>query len=119
MTRRGAFLVGVNALYEDRWIRCDAAALVIRGYYFPFGTRKVIAYRDIRGVRPLALNLWTGSWRLWGTANPRYWFHLDLSRPRKKSGLILDLGQPVRPVITPDDPERVAAIIEERRQRQP
>ena len=38
----------MDALYEDPWIRCDDAALVIRGYYFPLGTPKVIAYRDIR-----------------------------------------------------------------------
>jgi len=33
--------------------------------------------------------------------------------------LILDLGRPVQPVITPDDPELVAGIIEERRRPLP
>jgi hypothetical protein len=107
----------VNALYADQWIRCDATMLVIHGYYFPLGASKVIAYRDIQRVTPIALGLWTGRWRLWGTSDPRYWWHLDLSRPRKHTGLILDLGRPVRPVITPEDPARVAAIIEERRHR--
>jgi hypothetical protein len=71
------------ALYEDRWVRCDADRLEIRGYYFPFGTSKVIPYRAIRSVTPISLGTWTGKWRLWGTSSPRYWLHLDLARPRK------------------------------------
>src|SRR5205814_9897846 len=86
----------VTALYEDQWIRCDATTLVIHGYYFPLATSKVIAYRDLKGVTPIALGTWTGKWRLWGTSDPRYWWHLDWSRPRKGTGLILDLGRPVR-----------------------
>jgi hypothetical protein len=109
----------MDALYEDRWVRCDATTLTIRGYYFPFGTAKVIAYRDIRAVTPIALDLWSGRWRLWGTSSPRYWFHLDWSRPGKDTALVLDLGRPVQPVITPRDPARVAAIIAERRQFSP
>jgi hypothetical protein len=105
----------LDPLYEDRWIRCEATALVIRGYYFPLGTSKVVAYRDIQEVTPLALGPWTGKWRIWGTSDLRYWLHLDWSRPQKDVALILDLGQPVRPVITPDDPVVVAAIIERRR----
>ena len=105
----------MEALYEDLWIRCDEATLTIRGYYFPLATSKVIAYRDIQTVTPIALGPWTGSWRIWGTSHPGYWWHLDWSRPRKDTALVLDLGRPVRPAITPADPERVAAIIEERR----
>ncbi len=102
------------ALYEDRWITCEPDRLIIRGYYFPFGS-KVIRYRDIRSVTPFMLSLLTGSWRIWGTSNPRYWFHLDPARPRKQTALVLDVGKFVRPVITPDDPEQVADIIEQRR----
>src|SRR5690242_17432447 len=65
-----------TALYEDRWITCEPDRLVIRGYYFPFGS-KVIAYRDIHGITPVALRLLGGSWRIWGATDPRYWFHLD------------------------------------------
>jgi hypothetical protein len=104
----------VNTVYEDQWIRCDDTALVIRGYYFPLGASKVIAYRDIRRVTPITLGPWTGKWRIWGTSHPGYWWHLDWSRPRKDTALMLDLGRPVRPVITPDNPGLVAAIIEQR-----
>jgi hypothetical protein len=103
-----------TALYEDRWITCEPDRLVIRGYYVPFGS-KVIAYRDIQGITPVALSPLGGSWRIWGTTDPRYWFHLDPGRPRKQTALVLDVGKWVKPVITPDDPETVAAIIEQRR----
>jgi hypothetical protein len=105
-----------EVLYEDRWIRCEQDRLVIRGYYFPLGNAKVIAYRDILSVTPLALTALTGSWRIWGSSSFRSWFHLDWQRPRKTTALILDLGKSVKPVITPDDPEQVAAIVERRRQ---
>ncbi len=102
------------ALYEDRWITCEPDRLIIRGYYFPFGS-KVIAYRDIQDVTPRPLTPLTGSWRIWGSSHPGYWFHLDPGRPRKQTALVLDVGKRVKPVITPDDPDQVAAIIEQRR----
>ena len=104
----------MNGLYEDQWIRCDVTTLTIRGYYFPWGS-KVIAYRDIQDVTPIEIGIWTGKWRIWGTSDFRYWWHLDPSRPQKDTALILDIGRPVKPIITPDDPARVAASIEERR----
>ncbi|HZQ34745.1 MAG TPA: hypothetical protein VFD32_02350 [Dehalococcoidia bacterium] len=102
------------ALYEDRWITCEPDRLIIRGYYFPFG-RKVIAYRQIRSVTPFKLTPSSGSWRIWGATDPRYWFHLDPGRPHKQTALVLDVGSWVKPVISPDDPEQVATIIEQRR----
>lgn len=107
----------MDALYEDRWVRCGREALEIQGYYFPLGTPKVIDYREIREVRPIELGPWTGRWRIWGTSNPTQWWHLDWARPHKKVALVLDLGRPVRPVITPADPEQVKAIIDQCRFR--
>src|SRR4051812_36371310 len=103
-----------TALYEDRWLTCETDRLIIRGYYFPLGTAKVIAYRDIKAVTRRPLTFWTGSWRIWGTTLPGYWWHLDPARPRKQSALVLDLGKRVKPVITPDDPEKVMAILAQR-----
>ncbi len=100
------------ALYEDRWIACEPDRLIIRWYYL-WG-RKVIPYRAIQDVEVYPLSFWTGSWRIWGTSDLRYWFHLDLDRPKKTTALVLDLGKWVKPVITPDDPELVARIIAER-----
>lgn len=99
--------------YHDRWIACTPDGLRIRAYYIPWGT-KTIPYRSIRAIRRVPLGLLTGRARLWGTANPRYWASLDPRRPVKRYALILDVGAPVQPFITPDDPRAVEAIIRER-----
>lgn len=99
-------------LYEDRWITCEPDRMIIRWYYL-WGA-KVIFYREIQDVDVRPLTAWTGNWRIWGTSDPRYWFHLDFGRPHKQTALVLDLGKRVKPVITPDDPELVAGIISQR-----
>jgi hypothetical protein len=104
-----------DALYQDRWITCTERHLVIRDYYFPTGTPKTIPYGNIRSIVRVEMGVLTGKGRLWGTASPRYWAHLDLGRPRKKTALILDLGRGVHPFITPANPERVLEIIESHR----
>ena len=102
-------------LYRDRWIECTSSQLIIRGYYFPFGLPKLIHYTRIRSVERFPMTAWTGKWRIWGTTSPRYWANLDPGRPHKAVGLILHLKGFVRPWITPDDPNAVEAIINERR----
>ena len=97
-------------MYQDRWIECTPDEIRIRGYYFPWGTKR-IPYRSIRGFRRVDLSAIRGRGRIWGTANPGYWTSLDPGRPRKSTALILDLGGTVRPFITPDDAGAVADII--------
>lgn len=97
--------------YADRWISCTPDALEIRGYYVPWGTKR-IPYDRIRGVKRVPLGAATGRARLWGTANPRYWASLDPQRHRKRVGLILDLGRAVKPFITPEDPRAVLDAIQ-------
>jgi len=99
--------------YDDGRVACTTDALVLRGYYFPWGT-KHIRYGRIRGVRRVDIGAFTGRARIWGTANPRYWANLDPSRPKKKVGLIVDTGRPVSPFVTPDDPDRVEAVLRDR-----
>jgi hypothetical protein len=104
-------------LYRDRWITCTDTALVIRGYYFPFGQAKRIPYDTIRDVTSVRMGVLTGRGRIWGTASPRYWAHLDPHRPRKHTALVVDVGRHVKPFITPDDPDRVRDILDSRRAR--
>ena len=102
-----------TSLYHDKWVECTPEEVRVRGYYFPWGTKKM-PYRSIRGVKLVALSTLRGKPRIWGTANPRYWASLDPQRPKKSTALILDLGHFVRPFITPDDAAAVEAIIRER-----
>jgi hypothetical protein len=103
----------MDVLYHDRWIECSSDSISIRGYYFPWGTKR-IPYNSIRSLKRVELSTLRGQARIWGTANPHYWASLDPGRPKKSIGLIPDLGKFVRPLLTPDDPDAVEAIIRER-----
>ena len=96
--------------YADRWIDCGPDGVRIRGYYFPWGTKK-IPYRKIKSVRRVDIGALNGRARIWGTADPRYWAGLDPQRPTKKSALILDLGRFVKPFLTPSDPDAAESCI--------
>ena len=98
--------------YRERGIVCGRDVLEIRHYYL-WGSKKV-PYRSIVGVQRVALSALMGRGRIWGTANPGYWANLDTKRPSKKEGLVLDLGTPVKPFITPTDIDRVEALLRER-----
>lgn len=96
--------------YSDRWISLSESELTIRGYYFPWGTKR-IPYGQIRGVTRVTLGATNGRGRIWGTANPTVWLNLDPRRPGKHTGFLVDTGRKVRPLITPDDPEAVEAAL--------
>jgi hypothetical protein len=100
-------------LYRDRRITCNDSGIVVRGYYFPWGT-KHIAYTAIRATRRVELGNLSGRARIWGTSNPRYWANLDPRRPRKKTGFVLEVDGPIRPFLTPDDPDAFVAVIRAR-----
>lgn len=100
-----------GVLYEDKSVRLDERGITIKRYYFPFGLSKRIPYRQIHAVRLLPLTALSGQWRLWGTSNPRYWFPLDAHRPKKEWLLVVDVGRWISPAITPDDAQKVEAIL--------
>lgn len=103
-------------LYEDSRIRCDDDAISIRQYYFPVGDKR-IAYRDIRSFDQRALSIFFGRYRLWGTGHPGYWFHYDPTRPTKSKAIVIDKGDRVKAVLTPDDADAVLHILEEKVRR--
>lgn len=106
---------GAPVLYRDRWIECTTEALIIHGYYFPLGNRKVIPYDQIRSIQEIRMGPATGQWRIWGSGDFKHYMNLDPGRTKKTRALILDLGKHWRPVISPDDVDQVKAIIEERK----
>jgi len=98
-------------LYDDGRNACDDDGIVIRWYY-PWGGKE-IPYSSIRSLQTRRLN-GLRKWRLWGTGDFVHWWNLDRDRPRKRVVLEIDTGHRVRPMITPDDPERVERILAER-----
>lgn len=95
-------------MYRDRWIECPGGGIRVRGYYFPWGTKR-IRYASIRSVRRVQLSVFRGRARIWGTSNLRYWASLDPGRPRKHVGFVVDTGRFVRPLLTPADPDAFEA----------
>ncbi|MGO8948612.1 MAG: hypothetical protein ACLQUY_13315 [Ktedonobacterales bacterium] len=105
-------------LYDDGLVQLDSSGLTIRRYYFPFGTSKHIPYAQIKGVHQWRMGgPGTFKGRLWGSGDFQTWAPLDLRRPWKEKALILDIGTSVRPVITPNDPDRVLALLQEQTAR--
>jgi hypothetical protein len=102
----------MSADYRDARIELARDGVHIRGYYFPWGNKR-IPYETIRSARRVTMGALTGRARIWGTANPGYWASLDLARPRKRVAFLMDVGRRVRPFVTPDDPAAFeSALIE-------
>jgi hypothetical protein len=95
--------------YDDGRISCMPFGLVIRTYY-PWGSKR-IAYKDIRSVQRREMGALSGKLRIWGSGDFKHWLNLDPGRTRKTSALDIDLGRRVVPVITPDDTDRVVAVL--------
>jgi hypothetical protein len=91
--------------YDDGLIVATDDALVIRRYR-AFLQPKSIPYAEIRRVERIPIGR-LRRWRLWGTTIPRYWFNLDPGRRRKSVGFVIDAGRAIKPIITPDDPDRL------------
>lgn len=102
-----------GVLYDDGRVALDGRGVTLRWYYFPFGTSKHIPYDRIRRVEARPMGWGNGKGRLWGTTRPGYWFPLDARRPKKDTLVVLDVGRPVKPAFTPDDPDRVREILAE------
>ncbi len=93
--------------YNDGLITTTDRALVIHRYNALLQP-KSIPYSEIRSVKQIPVGE-LRRWRLWGTTIPGYWFNLDPGRRRKSVGFVIDAGRRVKPIITPDDPDRLLA----------
>jgi len=92
--------------YDDGRVACTDHEITICHYY-PIGA-KSIEYGAIRQVRKAPLGA-MGRWRIHGSGDLVHWFNFDPHRPRKSTALVIYLDGKIRPVITPDEPDRVIA----------
>lgn len=101
-----------QVVYHDGRITLDDEGVTLHGYYIPFG-RKRISYRAIRGVYQWPV---TGAraYRIHGPGWGRVWYPRDPRRAERSVGILLDIGTWLRPLLTPDDPYKVLALLEHR-----
>ncbi|MGP0031198.1 MAG: hypothetical protein ACLPVF_11905 [Acidimicrobiales bacterium] len=98
--------------YRDDRIECTGTEVRVRGYYFPWGTKR-IPYTSIRSWERFALSALRGKGRIWGSGDFRHWANLDPKRPHKEVGFFLHLDGRVIPFVTPDDPDAFEHALEE------
>ena len=96
--------------YKDRWIECTDSALVVRGYYFPWGSKR-IPYASIKSLDRFAMTALRGKGRIWGSGDFVHWANLDPRRPTKSVGFYLDVGRRIIPFLTPDDPDAFEQVL--------
>jgi hypothetical protein len=97
-------------LYDDGSIACTETGLLIKRYY-PWGA-KHIPYTQVKSVKRLPIRV--RRWRLWGSGDFRHWWNLDLHRPKTTLALDIDTGHWIHPTITPDEPDTVEHILNDK-----
>jgi hypothetical protein len=96
--------------YHDRRITCTDTGVQVRGYFFPWGTKR-FDYSAVRAWRQVEMSAFGGRGRIWGTGNFKYWANLDPQRPKKDTAFLIDLGRGMQPFLTPDDPAAFGAVL--------
>ncbi|RZA08338.1 MAG: hypothetical protein EOP11_05130 [Proteobacteria bacterium] len=104
----------MKAEYEDKHLKLDADGITINAYYFPLATKKFIPWQDMRSAQELFVSAATGKYRVWGMGLKPHWFHRDLRRFERSKAFVLDAGAFFKPVITPEQPGPVQAILRAR-----
>ncbi|BAU66086.1 hypothetical protein STA3757_34880 [Stanieria sp. NIES-3757] len=111
----------MTILYEDKQIICDEEAITIKNYYVPLGGDKIIPYSQINSISEQKLTIWSGLSQIWGNlTNVRernnaakvYWSSFDPKRLFKNKAIVIDDGELVKSVITPDDQAKVFQILQ-------
>jgi hypothetical protein len=101
--------------YSDALVEIGDDAIRLKGYYFPFGSKRV-SFGEIAEVVVEKPTLINGKWRIWGSGNLRTWFPLDLKRPSRDSIFIIKLASGFRQIgFTVEDSGRVRQILAETR----
>ena len=98
-------------LYRDDVVKLNDSQVVIRHYYWPFGSKRV-PYTSIAGYHRRPLKAWHGQFRVHGIDQKGRWYSRDRHRGEKETAIDLSIGRRIRPVLTPHDVEKVTEILD-------
>ena len=96
--------------YDDGRVACDDKEVRLRGYYFPWGTKR-IAYTAIHSYTRRPMGRLRGQLRIWGSGDLVHWYNLDPKRTTKDTAFELRTRSRIRPVVTPDDPDAFENVL--------
>jgi hypothetical protein len=100
--------------YSDALVEIGDDAIRLKGYYFPFGSKRV-RFAEIAEVVVEKPTLINGKWRIWGSGNLRTWFPMDWKRPWRDTIFIIKLVSRWRRIgFTVQDSKRVRRNLSER-----
>ena len=76
-----------NEQYSDKLIEISENSILIRNYYFPFGSKRIF-WADIENIVIYQPSLLNGKYRYWGTGDFHTWFPPDNRLKRDKIFII-------------------------------
>lgn len=91
----------------------DRVGVVVRRYYWPLGWKRIL-YTEIEDFSRRPLKMWQGQHRVHGIDLRGRWYSRDNRRGEKELAIDLDIGARIRPVLTPEDPDKVLEILSQR-----
>jgi len=101
-----------NIIYSDGLVEITTDNILLRKYYFPTFTSKIIEISDIDFVEVVKPGLFTGKYRIWGTGDFTHWFPLDLARSKRDSIFIVHRkGKKMLIGFTVEDSNTVKSIL--------
>jgi hypothetical protein len=101
--------------YQDELVNITADALILKKYYFPFLTPKIIPFSSITEIRAEKPRLSNGQWRIWGSGTLLTWYPFDGNRPSRDTIFFVSIaGKKVTAAFTAKDSKAVSAILIQR-----
>ena len=101
-----------STYYKDGNIELNPDGLIIKKYYLPFFSSKLIPINKIKNIQLKELNLLNGKLRIMGISFPLVYYNLDFGRIFKTHAIIIEEESNCLSIgITPDKPEECFKIL--------
>ena len=102
----------MEILYQDSLIIIKEGSLILKKYYFPSMSSKIILFAYIEKIEIKKPSLISGKWRIQGIGDFKTWFPWDSKRPqRDKIFLIIYKNKWMRTGFTVENSNEVEHIL--------
>lgn len=102
-----------NEQYSDKLIEIGQDSILIRNYYFPFGSKRVY-FSDIERITVHKPTLLSGKYRYMGTGDFRTWFSPDNRTKRDKIFIMKIKNKWWRAGFTAEDSQTVLNLLKDK-----